>query len=273
MLYGTGRMLQLSKTNHNPSPLRQILFGAFQVLEANRAIMYGEETFLSGHEWSEEGGAQLFHAGQCFAKPMNEIITLMIYTASFSQRYAHDTGGAKKVSNRLNRFFCQIDSVQVPEPSNHPDIKALGLEGVRIQSRLKGWFLQYNEVLTTSNAVHESKLSLIYFHTLLLFLSRNYTYYPYWSDSSAPLLEGGSIFNHTRCASDLMEQLLHTSCIPGVMLLFPLRVVGSLLSQTAERTRLMAQLDTIRCKGYAVADRVKTDLQELWALPSLPSTA
>jgi hypothetical protein len=65
-----------------------------------------------------------------------------------------------------------------------------------------------------------------------------------------------------------MERLLHSSSVPGVMLLFPLRVVGSLLSQTAERPRLIALLDSVHCKGYAVAHRVKTDLRELWELQS-----
>jgi hypothetical protein len=100
MLYGTGRMLQLSKKNHDPSPLKQILFGAFQTLEANRAIIYGEDTFLSGHEWLEGGGTQLFHVGQCFAMPMNEIIAFMIETASFSQRYACVIEKSKTISNR-----------------------------------------------------------------------------------------------------------------------------------------------------------------------------
>lgn len=61
-----------------------------------------------------------------------------------------------------------------------------------------------------------------------------------------------------------MQELLESSGIPGVMLLFPLRVVGSLLNQLDTRTRLVRQLDAIYWKGYVVADRVKIDLEDLW---------
>lgn len=88
MLYGTGRMLQLSNMSRGPSPLKQMLFDAFQVLEANRAIMYGVETFLSENRWTVVRKTLFLRAGQSAGLPMDDMITLMLYTASFSQRYA-----------------------------------------------------------------------------------------------------------------------------------------------------------------------------------------
>jgi hypothetical protein len=61
-----------------------------------------------------------------------------------------------------------------------------------------------------------------------------------------------------------MEEMLTSSFVPGVMLLFPLRVVGSLLDEARARQRLERQLDSIYWKGYVVADRIKIDLKDLW---------
>lgn len=79
-------MLQLVNMNDSPSLLKQMLFEAFQILEANRAIMYGVDTFLSDDQWIIVRRTQLLTTGRTGSLPMDEIITLMIYTASFSQQ-------------------------------------------------------------------------------------------------------------------------------------------------------------------------------------------
>lgn len=89
MLYGTGRMLQLADMNHSPSPLKNMLFEAFQILEANRAIMYGVDTFLSEHHWTGVRKRLSLNTRQCAdSAPMDDVVTLMIYIASFNQRYS-----------------------------------------------------------------------------------------------------------------------------------------------------------------------------------------
>ncbi|TWU78636.1 hypothetical protein ED733_005365 [Metarhizium rileyi] len=213
MLYGTGKLLQFADMSCKPSPLKQMLFDAFQVLEANRAIMYGVDTFLSEH-----------------------------------------------------RFFDQIDQIPESERHTHPSIKRLGLEGIGVQHMLERWYSQHDTTINARHASNESQLALLYYHTLLLFLSRNYTYYPCWSAKATPSLDPSAIVRHTKSISALIDALLRSSNVPGVMLLFSLRVVGSLADETDLRSRLLTQLDTIYWKGYVVAERVKVDLNELWAL-------
>ncbi|OAA43776.1 hypothetical protein NOR_04351 [Metarhizium rileyi] len=249
MLYGTGKLLQFADMSCKPSPLKQMLFDAFQVLEANRAIMYGVDTFLSEHRWEVMRRTLFLSTRQGGDLPMDEMTSLMIYTASFSKR-----------------FFDQIDQIPESERHTHPSIKRLGLEGIGVQHMLERWYSQHDTTINARHASNESQLALLYYHTLLLFLSRNYTYYPCWSAKATPSLDPSAIVRHTKSISALIDALLRSSYVPGVMLLFSLRVVGSLADETDLRSRLLTQLDTIYWKGYVVAERVKVDLNELWAL-------
>lgn len=154
------------------------------------------------------------------------------------------------------------------ERHTHPVVASLGVEGIYVQNLLHKWHSQHSSALYTQHKTPQNTLSLIYYHTLLLFLSRNYTYYPYWTDKATPLLDSATIAYHTEQTMCLMEEL-QLSNVPGVMLLFPLRVVGSLLDDAATRSRLMKQLDAIYWKGFIVADRIKIDLEDLWAFMGL----
>ncbi|KAL6895179.1 hypothetical protein HDV57DRAFT_207 [Trichoderma longibrachiatum] len=51
MFSGTSKVLQLAGPDACSSPLQQRLFSVFRVLEANRAILYGDATFLSEKKW------------------------------------------------------------------------------------------------------------------------------------------------------------------------------------------------------------------------------
>ncbi|EFY91084.1 hypothetical protein MAC_02970 [Metarhizium acridum CQMa 102] len=269
MLYGTGRMLQLANMGRGPSPLKQMLFDAFQILEANRAIMYGVETFLSEHRWAVVRKTLLLHAGQIAGRPMDDMITLMLYTASFSQRYVETMDRLDAAPVDFCSFFERIQQIPEPERCAHPSIQGLGLQGIHVQDLLNKWYLQHGSTLNATSTAHECRLALIYYHTLMLFLSRNYTYYSCWAGKATPLLSRSAISDHTRSIATLIDRLLQSSNVPGVMLLFPLRVVGSLLTETDARLKVVAQLDTIYWKGYVVADRVKVDLNILWAFSGL----
>lgn len=84
MLYGTSKVLQLTGPNAHPSTLQKRLLNAFRVLEANRAILYGDGTFLSEDEWSFNNRARTKQA--IAPDPMADIIELMIQTSSFSKQ-------------------------------------------------------------------------------------------------------------------------------------------------------------------------------------------
>lgn len=83
MLYGSGRLLQLGGLQTQTSRLQTSFLEAFKTLEVNRAIIYGEDTFLADSDWF----ARAFISETpepCLA--LNQILRLMTYTASFSKR-------------------------------------------------------------------------------------------------------------------------------------------------------------------------------------------
>lgn len=51
MLYGCGRLLQLTKDSEADDS-KEAFLEVFRVMELNRAIMYGNGTFLSQPEWT-----------------------------------------------------------------------------------------------------------------------------------------------------------------------------------------------------------------------------
>lgn len=81
MLYGTARILQSSGTTNQFSQLGERLFRVFRPLEANRAILYGEDTFLSQGAWVKRQRSLAVNS----ASPMESIFDLLIQISSFSQ--------------------------------------------------------------------------------------------------------------------------------------------------------------------------------------------
>lgn len=82
MSYGISRILHAVKPVDDPSPLRMTLLDAFQTLEANRAIIYGDGSFLVQKCWS------LHLSGPNIQPPstMHSIIQLMLEVSGFNQR-------------------------------------------------------------------------------------------------------------------------------------------------------------------------------------------
>lgn len=90
MRYGTSRLLQLAGPTESLSPLHQTLFEAFRVLEATRAVMYGDGTFLSQSAWlSYHPNPATTISGTC--DPMTSIHTLIIQTSAFSYQQVEFT--------------------------------------------------------------------------------------------------------------------------------------------------------------------------------------
>ena len=82
MLYGTSRILQSPGAINGLGPLGERFFGTFRTLEANRAIIYGEDTFLSHEPW-------LRHQEYLAATPTSPLETIrdrVIQISSFSKR-------------------------------------------------------------------------------------------------------------------------------------------------------------------------------------------
>lgn len=82
MLYGTSQMLQSPGMISHFDQLDQRFFGAFKLLEANRAILYGEDTFLSQEAWRTRHENLAVYS----TSPLETILNLVIQISSFSQR-------------------------------------------------------------------------------------------------------------------------------------------------------------------------------------------
>lgn len=84
MLHGTSKVLQLAGPDAHQSTLQKRLLNAFRVLEANRAVLYGDDTFLSEGKWSLNYRIKTKQA--TVSDPMAEITELMIQTSRFSKQ-------------------------------------------------------------------------------------------------------------------------------------------------------------------------------------------
>lgn len=140
-------------------------------------------------------------------------------------------------------------------------IRKLGVAGIRMRERLERW-----ELLRWTS---KNDLATAYYHATLLFLVRNYTYYPYWQDCPHPSLGHHEMQRHVANVVSMGESIVSSENIPGVLLLFPLRVAGSLAGDLEMRRRITACLDKVYWKGFVVTQQVKIDLQDLWAYQGL----
>lgn len=107
-------------------------------------------------------------------------------------------------------------------------------------------------------------LAMSKYHALQLFLSRNYTFYACWEGQDIPSLAAHEIEAHIIAVVNLSKQILEHYNIPGVLLLFPLRMAGANTSQSLQKDEIVRLLDRIAQKGLAVSERIKRDLQDLW---------
>ncbi|CAI6099868.1 unnamed protein product [Clonostachys chloroleuca] len=157
MSYGISRILHAMKPVDDPSPLRMTLLDAFQTLEANRAIIYGDGSSLVQKCWSS-------HLSGPNTQPpstMHSIIQLMLEVSGFNQR-----------------FFEGIESIASDDRPLHPFISELAVDGCRLHEKLESWYIETATQRDESDPY--SKLALAIYHALVLFLSGNYGYYSCW---------------------------------------------------------------------------------------------
>ena len=143
-------------------------------------------------------------------------------------------------------------------------------EGVRLQKQLQSW---YNR--TMKNSEHPDphmKLALANYHSLQLFLCRNYSYYSCWEGKTLPTLTREEIIAHITAIVTLSNEILENSDIPGAVLLFPLRMVGANVTKASERVEVLRLLDRISQKGFIVSKRIRVDVQEIWKYQELSSS-
>lgn len=247
MLYGTSKVLQLAGLNAPQSTLQKRLLHAFRVLEANRAILYGDDTFLSEGKWSFSNRIRTKQAA--IPDPMADIIELMIQTSRFSKQ-----------------FFQIVEDTPTEKRSNSPTVKALAREGTALDHRITLW--NNDNLLQSAISDHFTQISFTYYYALQLFHCRNFTYYSCWETGTIPELSPLESNAYVAAIIDICDKIIRTSNIPGVILLFPLRMAGAHV-ELGHRSEILKLLQQIYNSGFAVADRIRVDLCDFWAFKDL----
>ncbi|KAJ6010268.1 hypothetical protein N7499_004329, partial [Penicillium canescens] len=243
MLYGTSKMLQLAGPSDCMSSARRIFYDLFRILEASRALLYNEETILSQECWLRLQKTLSNNASRW--EPMEEIITIMIQTSAFSLRAA-----------------AIIKMIPEAERFTDPSVALLAAEGLNAQDTICNWHTQTLLQLVQDGPNEYSNLALLYYHALLIFLSGNYDYFPYWDKTPAPVLSPAEISEHLVAILELSGEVLRHSKIPGVMLFFPITVAGSRSRRVDQRSEVLNLLDSVFRQGFVVANRIRDGLLE-----------
>lgn len=163
------------------------------------------------------------------------------------------------------RFFSQLEAIPEAHRPNHPTIAALAHEGVAMQHQLAH---QASSIFSYASSEKDAYylLARAFLCAMLLFHCKNFTYYSCWDHLLIPSLSPDEIITH--CSAILTicgDMVKEPSGIPGVILLFPLRMVGVHVSDDWTRTEVLGILAQIRQQGFVVADRISQDLGEVWS--------
>ncbi|KAJ5559990.1 hypothetical protein N7513_002389 [Penicillium frequentans] len=250
MVFGTSQILQ-SMENTKRFPSWQKFIKAFRILEINRAILYGETTMLSQGGWRVSGDITRsdFNDGW---DSVGTVLTLMMKTSSFS-----------------HSLFSQVESLTGHLTCVDVTLDALAVQGIDIQKEIMKWPSQNASLTDISEAPH--RLAMANFHGLLLFHCRNFTYHSLWREKPIPSIHEYEIEKHVDAILEQSDRVLRSSGIPGVLLLFPLRMAGANVFEDSKKRRILKLLDRIYQTGFVVADVIRTDLEDIWRYQALQS--
>lgn len=261
MLYGTSKILDLSGTDSRSDYLRCQSFETFRLLEANRAILYGEDTVLS--DYTCKGQHDLITSN-----PLDEILNFMIKISSFSKRLVFFEKHKDQYLPSAS-FFDRIESVPEDQRHDHPDLDMLATQSCLYQYEIQSWYSRCNALIKLSGPY--AKLALANYHALQLFLCRNFTFYDCWDTRVVTVLTSKEIDTHVASVISCCSEVLEYSHIAGVLAIFPLRMAGANSADSRERKEIIRLLDLISQKGFVVSGRIKADLVELWEYQYLNS--
>ncbi|KAJ5813990.1 uncharacterized protein N7503_000740 [Penicillium pulvis] len=232
-------------------PSWQKFIKAFRVLEINRAILYGEATMLSQGGWTISGDMVPSDLNDGWDS-VGTVLTLMMKTSSFSQN-----------------LFDQTESLAWHPTCVDSTLDALAVQGTEIKKEIMKWQSQNASLTGVSEAPYG--LAMANFHGLLLFHCRNFTFHSFWGGKPIPSLHEHEIETHVEAILEQSDRVLRSSGIPGVLLLFPLRMAGANVYENSKKRRILKLLDRIYQTGFVVADVIRTDLEDIWRYQALQS--
>ncbi|KAK3614597.1 hypothetical protein LTR22_027726, partial [Elasticomyces elasticus] len=149
MLCGVSRILKTTRSVDGRSSLDRVFIEMFSILEANRAIMYGNTTVLADAEWEP---SRRLSTGDVVWCPMSEILTLIVCISTWS-------AGFLEYCERVGEDGGIIGEAAGPD---------LGLEGIELQTRLNDWYANASQI----EKIHEQfrpfhfKLAMLYHQAL-----------------------------------------------------------------------------------------------------------
>jgi hypothetical protein len=109
-----------------------------------------------------------------------------------------------------------------------------------------------------------ARLAVIIHGALLLYHCRNFTFYSCWEMHKIPQLYQREIDTQVALILSQSQIILSNTHIPGVLLLFPLRMAGTHVKCSTLQGEILDILYQIRRKGFVISDRIEADLQDLW---------
>lgn len=149
------------------------------------------------------------------------------------------------------------------------NLNAFAVQGIEVQKGIMKWQSKNASLKDAPEA--PCGLAMANFHGLLLFHCRNFTYHSFWEGKPIPSLHEYEIEKHVDAILEHTERVLRSSGIPGVLLLFPLRMAGAGVFETSKKRKILKLLDRIYQTGFVVADIIRIDLEDLWRHRALQS--
>ena len=163
----------------------------------------------------------------------------------------------------MSSFFDRIESIPESQRSCNPEIDDLAREGRVYQQQLLDW---HSRTLVHSQPGDVyCKLELAVFHALQLFICMNYTFYKCWDDLSIPRLTEREMETHVSAVVCYSGEILDHAGIPGLLLLFPLRMAGANTNDPLQKERIVRLLSQISQTGFIVSKQIAGDLEDVWA--------
>ncbi|KAK5707364.1 hypothetical protein LTR17_020760 [Elasticomyces elasticus] len=248
MLCGVSQILKTTGPVDGPSLLDRAFIEIFSVLEANRAIMYGTTTMLVEAEWNPSRRIGKDNGAWC---PMSEILTLVVRISTWSVHFLTHCEWLKKAAGNIGETRGQH----------------LGMEGLELRTGLDDWYAHASQLGESHEHVRLShlRLAMLYDQALVIFLCRQFDYYPFWKDQACPVLNRQEASCAVTTILSSVEDIMCSREIPGVLLLFPLRMAALHASSIVRREQLLNILNRICWQGYVVTHRMLQDVRELWA--------
>lgn len=97
----------------------------------------------------------------------------------------------------------------------------------------------------------------------------NYTFYTCWGEETIPRLTTSEIESHVSAIVCYAGQIVDSPNVPGLLMLFPLRMAGANTNDPSQKDRILRLLKRISQTGFIVSNRITVDLEEVWAYKGL----